>query len=86
MKVDVYKRPDTDGLYSYLVIPHEKPLPQEVTNTDWMMHEQDVNFEGNGNGRKHFTLEPDDAFRQIGEKGYAISHLCDRSRDAGLSN
>ncbi|NUU01732.1 hypothetical protein HNO84_08980 [Herbaspirillum robiniae] len=79
MKVDVYKRPDSDGLFSYLVIPHEKPLPQEVTNTDWQMHEQDVNFERDG--KRHFTLQAEDAYKQIGEKGYAITHINERARD-----
>ncbi|MBO9535340.1 DUF6139 family protein [Herbaspirillum sp.] len=79
MKVDVYKRPDSDGLFSYLVIPHRHALPEEVTNTDWLVHEQDVDFERDG--RRHFTLQPEDAFRQIGEKGYAITHLAERARD-----
>jgi len=79
MKVDVYKRPDGEGLFSYLLIPHAKPLPGEVTNTDWQMHERDVDFERDGS--RHFTLQPEDAFVQIGEKGYAITHLCDRAGD-----
>ncbi|MAF03721.1 DUF6139 family protein [Herbaspirillum huttiense] len=79
MKVDVYKRPDGDGLFSYLVLPHEKPMPEEVTNTDWQLHEQNVDFERDG--KRHFTLEPEDAFMQIGEKGYAITHLDQRSGD-----
>lgn len=54
MKVDVYKRPDGDGLFSYLVLPHEKPMPEEVTNTDWQLHEQNVDFERDG--KRHFTL------------------------------
>lgn len=83
MKVDVYKRPDSDGLFSYLLVPHEKPLPQEVANTDWLVHETDVNVERDG--KPHFTLHAEDAFMQMGEKGYAITHLADRTRD-GLSD
>ncbi|AKN66131.1 MULTISPECIES: DUF6139 family protein [Herbaspirillum] len=79
MKVDVYKRPDGAGLFSYLVIPHEKMLPDEVTNTDWQIHEQNVDFERDG--KRHFTLQAEDAFMQIGEKGYAITHLAERSGD-----
>lgn len=79
MKVDVYKRPDSDGLFSYLVIPHEKALPDEVTNTDWQMHEHDVNFERDG--KRHFTLQAEDAYKQISEKGYAITHLNERAGD-----
>ncbi|EIJ47898.1 hypothetical protein GWL_21390 [Herbaspirillum sp. GW103] len=79
MKVDVYKRPDGGGLFSYLVLPHEEALPPEVTNTDWQLHEQNVDFERDG--KRHFTLEAEDAFMQIGEKGYAITHLNQRSGD-----
>jgi len=79
MKVDVYKRSEDSDLCSYLVVPTEKPLPQEVASTDWLVHELNVDFERDG--KKHFTLNPEDAFHQIGEKGYAISHLDDRTKD-----
>ena len=79
MKVDVYKRPDTDGLFSYLVLPHQRAMPEEVTNTDWVIHERNVDFERDG--KRHFTLHAEDAFLQIGEKGYAITHLNDRAGD-----
>lgn len=82
MKVDVYKRAEDRNLCSYLLVPTERPLPQEVASTDWQVHELNVDFE-RGNGR-HFTLKPDDAFHQIGEKGYAISHLDDRTSDTDV--
>ena len=79
MKVDVYKREEDNRLCSYLIVPHRQPVPQEVVSTDWLVHELDADFEQSGG--VHFTLEPDDAFRQIDEKGYAITHLRDRSSD-----
>lgn len=82
MKVDVYKRTESDNLCSYLIVPHQKPLPQEVANTDWLVHELNVDFERDG--QPHFTLAPDDAFHQLGEKGYAISHLNDRTSDTDV--
>jgi hypothetical protein len=82
MKVDVYKRTEENDLCSYLVVPHEKPLPQEVVSTEWLVHELDVDFERTG--KAHFTLDPDDAFQQMGEKGYAISHLNDRTKDGNV--
>nr|WP_034295203.1 DUF6139 family protein [Herbaspirillum sp. RV1423] len=82
MKVDVYKRAEDNNLCSYLVVPHQKPLPEEVVNTDWLVHELDVDFERDGG--MHFTLDPEDAFHQIGEKGYAISHLGDRTIDGDV--
>ena len=81
MKVDVYKRGERAGsssqlLYSYLIVPAGLALPSEVANTDWLVHSQNVDFDRDG--KSHFTLDPDDAFFQLGEKGYAISHLDDR--------
>jgi hypothetical protein len=79
MKVDVYKRMESNDLCSYLVVPAEKPLPEEVANTDWLVHDLNIDFERDGG--KHYTLDPDDAFLQIAEKGYAISHLDARTSD-----
>lgn len=82
MKVDVYKRNEDNHLCSYLIVPHQQAIPQEVVNTDWLVHERNVDFDNRGGA--HFTLEPEDAFRQIGEKGYAITHLNDRCSDADV--
>jgi len=82
MKVDVYKRSEDNNLCSYLVVPTEQVLPQEVANTDWQVHELNVDFERDG--ATHYTLDPDDAFLQLGEKGYAISRLDDRTPDADV--
>ena len=81
MKVDVYKRGERAGssaqlLYSYLIVPAGLALPSEVANTDWQVHSLNVDFDRDG--KSHFTLDPADAFFQIGEKGYAITHLEDR--------
>jgi hypothetical protein len=78
MKVDVYKRSEERNLCSYLIVPNQNVLPEEVANTDWQVHELNVDFERGSKPR--FTLKPDDAFYQLGEKGYAISHLDDRVR------
>ncbi len=82
MKVDVYKRSEGHNLCSYLIVPNQKTLPEEVANTDWLVHELNVDFEPGGKSR--FTLKPDDAFDQLGEKGYAISHLDDRTSDSDV--
>lgn len=79
MKVDVYKRSEDANLYSYLIVPTQKALPEEVTNTDWQVFDRNVDFELDG--KVHFTLDPNDAMSQISEKGYAISHLGDRSAE-----
>ena len=36
MRVDIFKREEANGIYSYLLIPAGKNIPGEATNTDWM--------------------------------------------------
>lgn len=73
MKIDLYRRPEIDGQYSYLVVPGGRPIPAEATNTDWETVRRDIDLErndGEGTG-----LEFDDATEQINQKGYAISSV-----------
>lgn len=76
MKVDIYRRTDSQDLISYLAVPQGKPLPQEVTNTEWQAAERNIDLEEDTGPL--FNLELGDALVQIGEKGYAITRLRDR--------
>ncbi|WP_025917468.1 DUF6139 family protein [Herminiimonas sp. CN] len=73
MKVDIYKRIESPNLTSYLAVPQGKPLPAEATNTDWQADERNIDLEEDTGPL--FDLELADALAQIGEKGYAITHL-----------
>src|SRR5690606_13038469 len=35
MRLDIYRRPEPEGRFSYLAVPEGKPIPQEAINTDW---------------------------------------------------
>jgi hypothetical protein len=75
MKVDVYKRPEREGMYSYLAVPEGRPIPDEATNIDWETAENSVDLDEN-----HLPvhgLSAEDALEQIDSKGYAISRLQD---------
>ena len=37
MRLDIYRRPDTDGSFSYLAVPESRNIPEEATNTDWLI-------------------------------------------------
>lgn len=76
MKVDLYKRPENDGKYSYLAVPVGKEIPEEVTNIEWEKVDQTVDFESTH--ESVHGLKPNDAIAQIEDKGYAISHLKDQ--------
>lgn len=73
MKVDVYKRPDQGGLYSYLAVPEGRPIPNEATNIDWETAESNIDLDPNN--ESVLGLSADDALEQINAKGYAISSV-----------
>lgn len=78
MKVDVYKRPEREGKYSYLAVPEGRPIPQEATNVDWETAEHNVDLDQD-NEPVH-GLSADDALEQISAKGYAISSVQNKVR------
>jgi hypothetical protein len=71
MKVDVYKRPDSQGQTSYLAVPEGRPIPNEATNIDWETAEQNIDLDENH--EPLHGLSVNDAMEQISAKGYAIS-------------
>lgn len=73
MLVDIYKRPEDSGDFSYLAVPDGQEIPQEVINTDWLNDNEHIeltNFDSDLFNIK--SLES-----QIAEKGYAISNVKD---------
>lgn len=73
MIVDVYKRPEQEGTYSYLVVPEGQDIPQEVTNTDWVKDDKRIDISGDMSD----VINIHDMEKQIKEKGYAISNVND---------
>jgi hypothetical protein len=73
MKVDLYRRPEVGGQYSYLAVPQGKPIPEEATNTDWEATQRDLDLERNDEQKTGLSV--DNALQQIGDKGYAISSV-----------
>lgn len=71
MKVDVYKRPDTNGKYSYLAVPQGRPIPEEATAVDWETEQHNIDLDPDNQSVD--GLSADDALSQISAKGYAIS-------------
>jgi hypothetical protein len=78
MKVDVYKRPDQGGHFSYLAVPEGRPIPEEATNIDWETAESNVDLDDDN--EPILGLSPQDALAQIDQKGYAISSVQNKIR------
>jgi hypothetical protein len=73
MRVDLYRRAEIGGQFSYLAVPQGKPIPEEATNTDWEAAQRDIDLERND--ERKTGLSSTDAFQQINDKGYAISSI-----------
>lgn len=71
MKVDIYRRPEADNKYSYLIVPAGQPIPHEAENVDWQARQRDVHVDDSA---QHLdSYEIDNPRAQIDEKGYAIT-------------
>ncbi len=73
MRLDIYKRPENGGQYSYLAVPEGKEIPQEATNIDWEAAERSIDFDENDGALSAFAIE--EPFQQINSKGYAITSV-----------
>lgn len=73
MRVDIYRRPEHDGLFSYLAVPEDKIIPEEVINTDWEQTDRGVVIEDDAKHLKDFGIR--DPLAQIKLKGYAITSV-----------
>jgi hypothetical protein len=71
MRVDLYRRSETGSQYSYLVVLAGKPIPEEVTNTDWQIAELGLEISDEESMLPQFAI--DEPFAQIDSKGYAIT-------------
>jgi len=73
MRLDIYRRADTDGKLSYLAVPESRNIPEEATNTDWEIEARAYEVDDDANQVSEYDLE--NVSSQIGEKGYAITSV-----------
>ena len=73
MRLDLYRRPEAGGKYSYLAVLEGKPIPEEATNTDWQILAQGLDVSDEEDAMPDYAIEQ--PFQQIGSKGYAITSL-----------
>lgn len=73
MKVDIYRRPEANNKFTYLIVPSGQPIPEEATNVDWQARQQAVHVD---DSEEHLDrYEIDNPRAQIEEKGYAITSV-----------
>ena len=73
MRLDIYRRAENDGKYSYLAVPEDKNIPNEATNTDWEMEARAVEIEDEADQIPDYEIKH--LNEQIAEKGYAMTAL-----------
>ena len=75
MRIDIYRRAEHDGHFSYLAVPEGKLIPEEVVNTDWEPTDRAVDLADGATHLKDFSI--DNPLGQIQAKGYAITSVKD---------
>lgn len=78
MKVDVYKRPEAEGIFSYLAVPEGRAIPEEATALDWETEENSIDLDQDNEFVEGLSAE--DALAQINAKGYAITSAQNKIR------
>lgn len=73
MRLDIYRRAEHDGLFSYLAVPEGKPIPQEAISTDWQAASLALEVDDGADTLPDFHIER--PHQQIGAKGYAITSV-----------
>ncbi len=77
MRVDIFKREEPNGFFSYLLVPEGRNIPGEATNTDWLAEARGVDIDLDEESLDDLSIIYPG--RQIQAKGYAISHLSELS-------
>ena len=79
MRIDIYRRAEHNGVFSYLAVPEGKTIPDEATNTDWLPEQQAYDLgESTADLTKYHIEHP---LEQISAKGYAITGFKDMEQD-----
>ncbi len=73
MHVDIYRRSEPGDKFSYLLVPHGQPIPEEATNVDWALRQRDIHVDDAAPRIEPYQV--DQPRRQIDEKGYAITSV-----------
>lgn len=73
MRLDIYRRAEHNGLFSYLAVPEGQAIPQEAINTDWEAASMALEVDDSADALPDFHISQ--PHQQISTKGYAITGL-----------
>ena len=73
MRLDIYRRSEQGGRYSYLAVPASRRIPEEANAIDWESMHQGVDFKETDDALNDYLI--DNPTEQINAKGYAITSV-----------
>ncbi len=73
MRVDIYRRAESNDQFSYLAVPEGRLIPEEATNTDWESEARAVEMGASAEQISQYAIARPE--QQISEKGYAITSV-----------
>ena len=73
MRVDIYRRAETEHKFSHMAVPEGRPIPQEAINVDWESEQRGVELNEDAAQWADYGIEQPGP--QIAAKGYAITAL-----------
>lgn len=73
MRLDIYRRAEHDGKFSYLAVPETRNIPEEATNTDWEVETRA--FEVADDAQQLDDYDIQNLSGQLSEKGYAVTSV-----------
>lgn len=73
MRLDIFRRAENGGTFSYLAVPEHRQIPDEATNTDWAVEVTALEVADGANRLADYDIEH--LAEQIAEKGYAVTAL-----------
>ena len=73
MRLDIYRRAEHDGKFSYLAVPETRNIPEEATNTDWEIEARAVEVDDDAEQLADYDIQ--NLSGQLSEKGYAVTSV-----------
>lgn len=73
MRLDIYRRPENNGKFSYLAVPEGNMIPQEAISIEWETADRSVELDDDSPQLPEFAIE--NPLQQIHTKGYAITSV-----------
>ena len=71
MRVNIFRRTEQGGEYSYMAVPEGRSIPAEATNIDWEAESWGIDLNEETDYLEEFSIAQ--PMQQIQSKGYAIT-------------